>query len=346
MVRSPDVAQAIATAGDTTAHGKAARQLLVFVNPFSATSLALAARAASVAAGRPGWRLGAFVDASRHRPPTWPALAVRRLGAVVARRCFGPRSGGGLEPGTFLSPTRLARRFGAPLVVPEGRNLNGPSFRERVRREYPGAVALVLESLQLFGDELLSGFSAAVNYHDGALPAYRGVAATAWSVYDGEAESGFAFHRMDTGIDTGPVLVEGRVPVPPDATTAEVLAAKTRAAMASLPGVLDALDRGDPGRAQVGPARYTSRAARRRVRTVREPSSLSGEELLRRLRAFGSLTLGTGPSACGVTALRPARAGERAAFVAADGVPYVLHRCRHLPPRLYRAVRHVLPAEP
>ncbi len=44
------------------------------------------------------------------------------------------------------------------------------------------------------------------NIHFSKLPAYRGVSTSVWPILRGESESGVTFHRIDAGIDTGPVL--------------------------------------------------------------------------------------------------------------------------------------------
>ena len=44
------------------------------------------------------------------------------------------------------------------------------------------------------------------NLHFSKLPAYRGVATSVWPILKQEVESGVTFHRIDAGVDTGPIL--------------------------------------------------------------------------------------------------------------------------------------------
>lgn len=44
------------------------------------------------------------------------------------------------------------------------------------------------------------------NVHFSKLPAYRGVSTSVWPILRGEKESGVTFHRIDAGIDTGPII--------------------------------------------------------------------------------------------------------------------------------------------
>ena len=49
-----------------------------------------------------------------------------------------------------------------------------------------------------------------VNAHGSLLPKYRGAAPIQWCLYHGETETGIDTMQMDAGMDTGPVLLEGK----------------------------------------------------------------------------------------------------------------------------------------
>jgi methionyl-tRNA formyltransferase len=51
------------------------------------------------------------------------------------------------------------------------------------------------------------------NVHFSKLPAYRGVATSVWPILRGERETGVTFHRIDAGIDTGPILLQRTFPI-------------------------------------------------------------------------------------------------------------------------------------
>ncbi len=53
----------------------------------------------------------------------------------------------------------------------------------------------------------------AVNLHSSLLPKYRGVHPVSWALVDGQTETGVTLHRIDAGIDTGPVLEQAVVPI-------------------------------------------------------------------------------------------------------------------------------------
>jgi len=54
---------------------------------------------------------------------------------------------------------------------------------------------------------------AAVNFHNGPLPRYRGVNVYSWAIINGESEHGVAWHLVDKGIDTGDVLAQKMFPL-------------------------------------------------------------------------------------------------------------------------------------
>ncbi len=64
-----------------------------------------------------------------------------------------------------------------------------------------------------------------INVHASLLPRYRGAAPIAWALIRGEAETGVTTFLMDERMDTGPVLLQERVPIEPE-ETAEELAAR------------------------------------------------------------------------------------------------------------------------
>lgn len=66
---------------------------------------------------------------------------------------------------------------------------------------------------------LLRAFPGRVlNIHPSLLPAFPGLAAWRQAVEQGARESGCTVHFVDEGMDTGPIILQRRVPVLPDDT--------------------------------------------------------------------------------------------------------------------------------
>jgi phosphoribosylglycinamide formyltransferase-1 len=68
---------------------------------------------------------------------------------------------------------------------------------------------------------------AVVNVHPSLLPAFPGAHAVEEQLAAGVAESGATVHLVDAGIDSGPILAQGRVPVR-DGDTPETLHARIK----------------------------------------------------------------------------------------------------------------------
>ena len=84
-----------------------------------------------------------------------------------------------------------------------------------------------------------------VNYHNGPLPNYAGLRATAWAVLNGEAAHGVTWHRIDAGIDTGPILSQRVFDIDPEETTASLNARCTAAAIGCLDDVFARIEKSD-----------------------------------------------------------------------------------------------------
>ncbi len=54
-----------------------------------------------------------------------------------------------------------------------------------------------------------------INIHASLLPRYRGPAPIQWAIINGETESGVTTMRMDTGMDTGDILMRAPTPIGP-----------------------------------------------------------------------------------------------------------------------------------
>jgi len=100
--------------------------------------------------------------------------------------------------------------------------LNGPEARAALA----GAdVAVSLDNALLSEATFSVPAHGTINVHHGAVPGYRGGPPVFWELADGRESVGFTVHGIDAGIDTGPVLATGEVPIAKRATLTETLAA-------------------------------------------------------------------------------------------------------------------------
>lgn len=325
----------------TRSPGAGRDRLVVFADPLSPIGTRLAAAALRAARGRGDLVVVAVCDVARGAPPPLAWRAASILAANALDGLFGGVGAAARPPALVGSLRSSAWRHGLPYLVPPGRDVNAPTFVARLREELRPTLALSLVSLQIFAPELLAHFDVSVNYHNALLPAYRGLRATAWSLYHGETRSGFSFHHITAGIDEGNVLLSDALEVPPTAGVTAVEEAKSRLAAHRFDELFDLMVARDAGTPQRGTPSYFGRRACRETVRVSDPTALTWHELQRRLRAFGTLVLDLGGTGWEVTRLEPSPGRGPTAFRTADGVAVTATRFLGLPRTLYRLERRM-----
>lgn len=61
-----------------------------------------------------------------------------------------------------------------------------------------------------------------LNVHTSLLPKYRGASPIQFALLQGEKETGVTIMKMDEGMDTGPILLQKKIPILPDETYLEL----------------------------------------------------------------------------------------------------------------------------
>jgi methionyl-tRNA formyltransferase len=125
-------------------------------------------------------------------------------------------SGRGLE--LAVSPVkRMALALGLPVIQPE-RIKNNVEFRAQLESLAPEAIIVVgygriipqwMIDLPKLGN---------INLHASLLPRYRGAAPIQWAIARGETITGVTTMRIDAGLDTGDVLLQGEERIKPEDT--------------------------------------------------------------------------------------------------------------------------------
>lgn len=113
---------------------------------------------------------------------------------------------------------RLAREAGTPVI-------HAASYREAreaVHGDEQDVAVAACFPWRLRRDMLDLPRLGVVNIHPSLLPSGRGPEPVFWAFRNGLRETGVTVHRMDEGLDTGPILAQRRVAIP-DAATAPSL---------------------------------------------------------------------------------------------------------------------------
>ena len=112
----------------------------------------------------------------------------------------------------------------AELALATGLPLRQPTRIGEVAEEIAAHDALVVAAYGqiLRPDALYAAPKGAWNVHASLLPAYRGAAPIERAIMAGETETGVSIIRMDEGLDTGPIALQYRTPIPPEMTGGEL----------------------------------------------------------------------------------------------------------------------------
>jgi peptidoglycan/xylan/chitin deacetylase (PgdA/CDA1 family)/folate-dependent phosphoribosylglycinamide formyltransferase PurN len=131
----------------------------------------------------------------------------------LVERVFRPgrrmRSPSGSLPGAQYSASAL---LGLPKVSHRRvRDVHGEDALAHVRAFAPDlAISLAAPILRAPLFEIPP--RGTLNLHKGKLPDYRGMPPAFWEFINGEPEVGCTIHRVDSGLDTGPILLERTLP--------------------------------------------------------------------------------------------------------------------------------------
>jgi methionyl-tRNA formyltransferase len=120
------------------------------------------------------------------------------------------------------SPVKqVAEAAGIPVLEP--RSARTPEFLEQLRGFAPDVAVVVAYGKILPQAVLDVPRLGCLNVHASLLPKYRGAAPIQWALIRGETETGVTIMKLDAGMDTGPMLLWGKVRIH-DEDTAGTLA--------------------------------------------------------------------------------------------------------------------------
>jgi methionyl-tRNA formyltransferase len=92
-------------------------------------------------------------------------------------------------------------------------------------RSFDADIAVVVAYGRILPEAFLNAFSyGAINVHFSLLPKYRGAAPVNWAIAHGERETGVTIIQMDTGLDTGDILLQRSLNIGGSETAGELLA--------------------------------------------------------------------------------------------------------------------------
>jgi methionyl-tRNA formyltransferase len=123
--------------------------------------------------------------------------------------------------GRYYSVKQLCRAFNKPCRFVE--NINSEEFLNYCRQLSIDMVASV-SSTQIFKKQLINlPKYGCINIHTAKLPKYRGLYPVYWAMAYGEKSLGVSIHYIEEGIDTGKIILQEEVAIPPHSTLDHML---------------------------------------------------------------------------------------------------------------------------
>jgi methionyl-tRNA formyltransferase len=112
---------------------------------------------------------------------------------------------------------RLAIARGLDLMQPL--SLKEPAVLDAITAARPAAVVVAAYGLMLTAPLLALPARGCLNVHASLLPRWRGAAPIQRALLAGDATTGITIMQMDSGLDTGPILLQKAVPITAEDTT-------------------------------------------------------------------------------------------------------------------------------
>ncbi|QJR08976.1 Methionyl-tRNA formyltransferase [Usitatibacter rugosus] len=119
---------------------------------------------------------------------------------------------------TASAVSECAARHGLALYKPPSLKL--PESQGPIREAMPDVMVVAAYGLILPAAVLAMPGKGCINIHASLLPRWRGAAPIQRAILAGDPETGVCIMQMETGLDTGPVLLERSIPIAPRDTAA------------------------------------------------------------------------------------------------------------------------------
>jgi UDP-4-amino-4-deoxy-L-arabinose formyltransferase/UDP-glucuronic acid dehydrogenase (UDP-4-keto-hexauronic acid decarboxylating) len=121
------------------------------------------------------------------------------------------RSDKGIDISWHESLLKIANKHN--LLSLENSKVSDPLIIQKIQEINP-EIIFCIGSTQLIPESILKSTRlGCLNIHPAYLPKYRGRYSTAHAIANGETETGVTLHWMDTGIDTGPIIIQKKISI-------------------------------------------------------------------------------------------------------------------------------------
>jgi len=144
-----------------------------------------------------------------------------------------------IAPPVKLAATELGLQINQPDTI-----RNNVDFRQQLESIAPDCILVVAYGRIIPQWMLDLPPLGNINLHGSLLPKYRGAAPIQWAIASGETTTGNTTMRIDAGLDTGDILLQQTLPIPPTATALDIYPALAKAGADLMLRTLDGLAAG------------------------------------------------------------------------------------------------------
>lgn len=152
--------------------------------------------------------------------PTFEALLAAFPDGVVGLFTQPEREGvkqRGSTRQTGKGMANIARAANVPVAQPE--SANAPDGLAQLQAMRPDLLVVAAYGQILSKDVLSAPARGTINVHASLLPKYRGAAPVAYSILNGDSETGVTIIKVTPGLDSGDMISQEAIPIAPDDTT-------------------------------------------------------------------------------------------------------------------------------
>lgn len=252
-------------------------------------------------------------------PKTKRELTIRKIIKSLIIKIFNPSLK--VNFGFYDSFVKFVPK-GIPIMKPD--SINDDNFIRYIRELKPD-YGFSFGNPQIMKPKLINSFKRIINYHNSILPKYRGLHATAWSMFFSEDYTGYTFHEVNEKIDDGNIIIQESFKIDYSKTPYEIEVIKTKKAAKKIKQLIEYLQEGYEGMRQEGESSYFGRKELDKLLTFKEINKDNIDKIMRIIKIFGAIYL--------------QREEEKVLITSIDKNGNI-KRIKFLPPILYRIIKY------
>lgn len=119
-----------------------------------------------------------------------------------------------IRPQYLMELTSIAKKAKVPIFIqPKWKSCDYVDFKGKINEICPDIMLVNSYSMIIREDILTVPRIGGLNVHAALLPRNRGCNPTQWAILNKEFETGVTLHEMDSGLDTGPIVDQIKIPI-------------------------------------------------------------------------------------------------------------------------------------